>query len=81
MDYNKSVHLHFFVFKLIDGHTVMQAESKKNHVLLYLENVSPDHCLFDFHKGCKQHVTDASTEKLHSIKCIYYVSFPVSFTL
>ncbi|XP_075019380.1 ovostatin-like [Calonectris borealis] len=26
--------------KLIDGHTVMQAENKKNHVLLYLENIS-----------------------------------------
>ncbi|XP_005509812.2 ovostatin-like isoform X1 [Columba livia] len=25
--------------KLIDGHTAMQAESKKNHVLLYLENI------------------------------------------
>ncbi|XP_009940227.2 ovostatin [Opisthocomus hoazin] len=26
--------------KLIDGHTVMQVENKKNHVLLYLENIS-----------------------------------------
>ncbi|XP_074966839.1 ovostatin-like [Phalacrocorax aristotelis] len=26
--------------KLIDGHTVMQVENKKSHVLLYLENVS-----------------------------------------
>ncbi|NXC13935.1 OVOS protein, partial [Corythaeola cristata] len=25
--------------KLIDGHTVMQVENKKNHVLLYLENI------------------------------------------
>ncbi|NXU73929.1 OVOS protein, partial [Oreotrochilus melanogaster] len=26
--------------KLIDGHAVMQVENKKNHVLLYLENIS-----------------------------------------
>ncbi|NXY44020.1 OVOS protein, partial [Ceuthmochares aereus] len=26
--------------KLVDGHTVMQVENKKNHVLLYLENIS-----------------------------------------
>ncbi|NWH20923.1 OVOS protein, partial [Grus americana] len=26
--------------KLIDGHTVMQVENKKNHILLYLENIS-----------------------------------------
>uniref|UniRef100_A0A8B9MGQ4 Alpha-macroglobulin receptor-binding domain-containing protein n=1 Tax=Accipiter nisus TaxID=211598 RepID=A0A8B9MGQ4_9AVES len=53
--------------KLIDSHRVMQVENKKNHVLLYLENVSSDHCLFDFHKGCKQHIIDEPT--------VWYIMF------
>jgi len=42
----------------------MQVENKKNHVLLYLENVSSDHCLFDLEKGQNQDVIDAPTEWL-----------------
>lgn len=63
----KYIYLHFLVLKLIDSHRVMQVENKKNHVLLYLENVSSDHCLFDFHKGCKQHIIDEPT--------VWYIMF------
>lgn len=63
----KYIYLHFLVSKLIDSHTVMQVENKKNHVFLYLQNVSSAHCLFDFHEGWKQHVIGITTIWMYPI--------------